>query len=79
MIEVPTSDLSQKDRAKSLMELASKEIVGGVIRVDEEAITSNWKQKPKDQKLFDEIFKEIEIYKKSEPTNHLTPGVLEAR
>ena len=79
LIEVPTSDLGQKDRAKSLMELAAKEIVGGVIRVDEEAITSNWKQKPKHQKLFDEIFNEIENYKKSEPTNHQTSGVLEAR
>jgi len=79
LIEVPTSDLGQKDRAKSLMELAAKEIVGGVIRVDEEAITSNWKQKPKHQKLFDEIFNEIEKYKKSQPTNHQSSRVLEAR
>ena len=58
------------------MEIASKEVVGGVIRVDEEEIKSNWKQKEKHQELFDEIFREIEIYKKEQPTNDQQPQVL---
>jgi hypothetical protein len=44
------------------MELASKEVVGGIIRVDREPILTNWKQEKKHQDLFDEIFSEIELY-----------------
>ena len=76
LIEIPKGEIGLKDHAKSLMELASKEIVGGVIRVDEERITSNWKQEKKHQDLFEEIFKEIEIYEKSKPTNDQTAQVL---
>ena len=73
IIEISTSDPGQKDQAKSLMELAAKDIVGGIIRVDEEEIKSNWKQKDKHQELFDEIFKEIEIYENQQPTNNPQP------
>jgi len=76
IIEVSTSEPWQKDQAKSLMELAAKDVVGGLIRVDEEEIISNWKQKEKHQELFDEIFREIEIYKKEQPTNDQQPQVL---
>ena len=58
------------------MEIAAKDIVGGIIRVDEEVIETNWKQKEKHQELFDEIFKEIEIYENQQPTNDLLPQVL---
>jgi len=76
IIEVPIPELWQKDYAKSLMEIAAKDIVGGIIRVDEEVIETNWKQKEKHQELFDEIFKEIEIYENQQPTNDLLPQVL---
>ena len=40
-----------------------KEVVGGIIRVDEERISSNWIQDDKHQEIFNEIFREIENYK----------------
>jgi len=73
LIEVFKGDTEQKDRAKSLMELAAKEVVGGIIRVDEERISSNWIQEDKHQEIFNEIFKEIEEYKAA---NDLTPQLL---
>ena len=65
-----------KDKAKSLMELAAKEVVGGIIKVDEERISSNWTQEDKHQEIFNEIFREIENYKNNKGTNDLTPRVL---
>ena len=62
LIEVFRGDTEQVDQAAALMELASKEVVGGIIRVDREPIRTNWKQEKKHQDLFDEIFKEIESY-----------------
>jgi len=79
LIEIPRGETSIKNHAKSLMELASKEIVGGTIRVDEEPILTNWKQEKKHQDLFDEIFSEIKNYKKSQPTNNSAEELLEAR
>lgn len=79
LIEIPRGETGIKNHAKSLMELASKEIVGGSIRVDEEPILTNWKQEKKHQDLFDEIFSEIKNYKKSQPTNNSTEELLEAR
>jgi len=79
LIEIPRGETGIKNHAKSLMELASKEIVGGTIRVDEEPILTNWKQEKKHQVLFDEIFSEIKNYKKSHPTNNSTEELLEAR
>ena len=79
LIEIPRGETSIKNHAKSLMELASKEIVGGTIRVDEEPILTNWKQEKKHQDLFDEIFSEIKNYKKSQPTNNSTEELLETR
>jgi len=58
------------------MELAAKEVVGGIIRVDEERISSNWIQEDKHQEIFNEIFKEIEEYKAA---NDLTPQLLTTR
>jgi|TARA_R100001129_G_scaffold84730_1_gene57551 DNA polymerase-1 len=62
LIEVFKGDREQVDQAAALMELASKEVVGGIIRVDREPILTNWKQEKKHQDLFDEIFSEIELY-----------------
>ena len=58
------------------MEIAAKDVVGGLIRVDEEKISSNWKQKQKHQEIFDEIFLEIEKYENQQPTNDQQPQVL---
>ena len=76
IIETPVPDTWQKDQAISLMEIAAKDVVGGLIRVDCEEINSNWKQKPKHQELFDEIFSEIRKYENEQPTNDLTVQVL---
>ena len=76
IIEIPKPDTWQKDLAKSLMEIAAKDVVGGLIRVDEEKISSNWKQKQKHQEIFDEIFLEIEKYENQQPTNDQQPQVL---
>jgi hypothetical protein len=44
---------------------ASQKVVGGPIRVEAEVIEGNWKQVPKHQEVFDEIYSEINNYKKS--------------
>ena len=76
LIEVFKGDLEQKDLAKDLMELAAKEVVGGIIKVDEERITGNWIQEDKHQEIFKEIFREIENYKNNQGTNDQTLRVL---
>ena len=53
------------ERAKEIMVHASEKVVGGQIRVDAEVIEGNWKQDSKHQEVFDEIFYEINKYKKS--------------
>lgn len=77
IIEIPIPDTWQKDQAISLMEIAAKDVVGGLIRVDSEKITSNWKQEPKHQELFDEIFDEITKYENQQPTNDYAAQVLQ--
>ena len=76
IIEIPIPDQWQKDQAISLMEIAAKDVVGGLIKVDSEKITTNWKQEPKHQELFDEIFSEIRKYENEQPTNDLPAQVL---
>ena len=53
------------ERAKEIMVHASQKVVGGPIRVEAEVIEGNWKQVPKHQEVFDEIYSEINKYKKS--------------
>ena len=53
------------ERAKEIMIHASQKVVGGPIRVEAEVIEGNWKQVPKHQEVFDEIYSEINKYKKS--------------
>ena len=79
MVEIFKGDIETKERAKSLMELAAKEVVGGIIRVDEERISSNWTQDDKHQEIFNEIFREIENYKINKGTNDLAPQLLTTR
>lgn len=78
LIEIPKADRHLIDYAQRLMVDASMKVVGGPIRVGTEIIEDNYVQlnkkgKPnKDQKMFDDIFKEIENYVKlSRP---ITPG-----
>ena len=52
------------ERAKEIMVHASQKVVGGPIRVEAEVIEGNWKQVPKHQEVFDEIYSEINKYKK---------------
>ena len=61
-IPIPESQERLKE-AKKIMVDASIKIVGGPIRVDHEVISENYMQKEKHQKIFDEIMKEIKIYK----------------
>ena len=52
------------EEVKEIMVHASQKVVGGPIRVDAEPIAGNWKQEPKHQEVFDEIFLEINNYEK---------------
>ncbi len=61
-IPIPESQERLKE-AKKIMVDASIKIVGGPIRVDHEVISENYMQKEEHQKIFDEIMKEIKIYK----------------
>ena len=47
------------------LDVGDLDLVGGQIRVDAETIEGNWKQDSKHQEVFDEIFYEINKYKKS--------------
>ena len=77
LIEIFRGDTDTKKRAKSLMELAAKDVVGGIIRVDEEKIITNWKQEPKNQEIFEEIFEEISKYEEeNKPTIDQRPNLL---
>jgi len=72
LIEVPKADSQLIKHAQQIMVESSKKVVGGLIRVGVEIIDGNYKQlnnkgePTKDQKIFDEIFKEINNYKKLE-------------
>ena len=78
LIEIPKADRHLIDYAQRLMVDASMKVVGGPIRVGTEIIEDNYVQlnkkgKPnKDQKMFDDIFKEIENYVKL--SGPITPG-----
>ena len=64
LISIPIPDFKERlIEAKKIMVDASIKIVKGPIRVEHEVISGNYVQGPKDQKLFDEIMKEIENYK----------------
>jgi len=64
LISIPIPEFKERlIEAKQIMVNASIKVVKGPIRVDHEVILGNYVQEPKDQKLFDEIMKEIENYK----------------
>ena len=64
LISIPIPDFKERlIEAKKIMVDASIKVVKGPIRVEHEEISGNYIQKPKDQKLFDEIMNEIEIYR----------------
>ena len=85
IISVPIPEAKERlEKAKEIMLHASMKVVGGPIRVDHEEISGNWKQIPKHQEIFDEIFKEINehkeilnLYKKEQPARDSRVGVLE--
>jgi|TARA_B100000315_G_C14559463_1_gene579788 DNA polymerase I-like protein with 3'-5' exonuclease and polymerase domains len=52
------------EEVKEIMVHASQKVVGGPIRVEADPIAGNWKQEPKHQEVFDEIFLEINNYEK---------------
>ena len=78
LIEIPKPDRHLIDYAQRLMVDASMKVVGGPIRVGVEIIENNYVQlnkkgEPnKDQKMFEDIFKEIENYIKL--NRPITPG-----
>ena len=77
LLQIPIADFNSRlTQAKKIMVDASIKVVGGPIRVDQEIIRSNYKQfkkdgsDTKDQKLFDEIMKEINAYTRTELEVH---------
>ena len=71
LIQIPIPEFKQRlEEAKQIMVNASVDVVGGPIRVDHEVIKSNYVQEGKDQKLFDEIMKEINTYTRTESNVH---------
>ena len=66
-MQIPLGDHEARIKeAQNIMVEASEFVVGGPIRVGKEVIYSNWQQKEKDQKFFNDIFNEIRTYCKSE-------------
>ena len=66
LISIPIPDFKKRlIEAKKIMVDAAIKVVKGPIRVEHEEIIGNYIQKPKDQKLFDEIMNEIEIFKRT--------------
>ena len=64
LIECPIPELNEQIQiAKQCMVDAAKQIVGGKIGVEHEVHYGNFKQKLKDQEVFDMIFEEIKKYK----------------
>ena len=77
LIQIPIPEFSQRlEEAKDIMQKASFEVVGGVIKVDHEIIKTNYKQlddngEPNDdQKLYDDIMNEINTYTRTGPNVH---------
>jgi DNA polymerase I-like protein with 3'-5' exonuclease and polymerase domains len=71
LLQIPIPEFKQRlEEAKQIMINASIDVVGGPIRVDHEVIKSNYAQEGKDQKLFDEIIKEINTYTQNEFNVH---------
>ena len=77
LLEIPIPEFSQRlEEAKDIMQKASFEVVGGVIKVDHEIIKTNYKQlddngEPNDdQKLYDDIMNEINTYTRTGPNVH---------
>ena len=71
LVEIPLGGHEKLIKeAMQIMVDASEFVIGGPIRVGKEEIYSNWKQEDKDQKFYDDIFKEISTYCKigKEPT-----------
>ena len=63
LLEIPLGDHEKLIKeAMQIMVDASEFVVGGPIRVGREDIYSNWKQKDKDQKFYNDIFREISTY-----------------
>ena len=64
LIECPIPELNEQIRiARQCMTDAAEQIVGGKIGVEHEVYYGNFKQKLKDQEVFDMIFEEIKKYK----------------
>ena len=77
LIQIPIVEFDERlEQAKMIMENAARIVVGGTIKVDTEIIRGNFKQGEKDQKLFDDLIKEIDEYKR---TPKLGAPLLEAR
>ena len=77
LIQIPIPEFSQRvEEAIDIMQKASYQVVGGVIKVDKEIIKTNYKQldnngEPnEDQKLFDEIMQEINTYTRTGSNVH---------
>ena len=71
LIQIPIPEFKTRlEEAKQIMVNASIDVVGGPIRVDHEVIKTNYVQEGKDQKLFDEIMKEINTYTRTESNVH---------
>ena len=77
LIQIPIPEFSQRvEEAIDIMQKASYQVVGGVIKVDKEIIKTNYKQldnngEPnEDQKLFNEIMQEINTYTRTGSNVH---------
>ena len=75
LVELPLGEERKINEVQRIMELAAHKVIGIPIRVDCKEIIGNYKQKKKNQDLFDAIFKKIEEYKNK---NKASPIWLEA-
>ena len=74
LVQVPLGDHESRIKEAIKIMVEASEVVVGPIRVGgKEVIYSNWQQKEKDQKFFNEIFNEISTYCKNgiQPTPNL--------
>jgi hypothetical protein len=62
-VELPLGDERNIKQVQRTMELAAQKIIGIPIRVDCKEIKGNFKQKKKNQQLFETIFQKIREYK----------------
>ena len=63
LVELPLGDERNIKQVQRTMELAAQKIIGIPIRVDCKEIKGNFKQKKKNQQLFETIFQKIREYK----------------